>query len=95
MFLNLKNYMEDVVVAVYDDFARQHSEVCRCGQCRLDTIALALTNLRGLYAATTEGDVLTRISREDRQVRADALVAILDASRTVASQPRHNEVDGG
>ncbi|MGE5551945.1 MAG: late competence development ComFB family protein [Bacteroidota bacterium] len=87
--MRLKNYMEDVVVTVYEEFIRQHPEFCHCKQCRLDTIALALTHLRGLYAATEEGDVLTRVAREDRQIRADALVAIIEASRIVASRPQH------
>lgn len=87
--MQLRNYMEDVVVSVYDQYARDHGEACQCKQCRLDTIALALTHLRGLYAATTEGDVLTRISRDDRQVRADALIAIMEAARTVSARPQH------
>ena len=87
--MHLKNYMEDVVVTVYEEFIRQHQELCHCRQCQLDTIALALTHLRGLYAATAEGDVLTRVAREERQIRADALVAIIEAGRTVASRPQH------
>ncbi|MGE5598121.1 MAG: late competence development ComFB family protein [Bacteroidota bacterium] len=87
--IRLKNYMEDVVVDVYNGFAGQHPEICRCRQCRLDTIALALTRLRGLYAATAEGEILTRVNCEDRQIRADALVAVIEASRTVGERPKH------
>ena len=87
--MQLRNYMEDVVVAVYDEYAGEHGEICRCPQCRMDTIALALTKLRGMYAATPEGDVLKRISRDDRQVRADALIAVIAAIRTVFERPQH------
>ncbi len=87
--MQLRNYMEDVVVTVYDEYAGEHAELCRCPQCRMDTIALALTRLRGMYAATPEGDVLTRISRDDRQVRADALIAVIVAVRTVSERPQH------
>lgn len=85
----LKNYMEDVVMSVYDDYRRRHPEICQCEQCRLDVIALALTRLRGMYAATPEGEILTRVARDDRQVRADALIAVMEASRIVAEKPRH------
>ncbi|MGE5527875.1 MAG: late competence development ComFB family protein [Patescibacteria group bacterium] len=87
--MELKNYMEDVVIAVYNDFVGRHRHICQCKQCRLDTIALALTKLRGMYAATPEGEILTRVSRDDRQVRTDALVAIMEAARTVSSRPKH------
>ena len=87
--MELKNYMEDVVVSVYDDYANHHDDFCRCSQCRLDVIALALTRLRGMYAATPEGEILIRILRDDRQVRADALVAVMEAVRTVAERPNH------
>ena len=87
--MELKNYMEDVVVSVYDDYASHHDDFCHCSQCRLDAIALALTRLRGMYAATPEGEIFIRILRDDRQVRADALVAVMEAVRTVAERPNH------
>lgn len=85
----LKNYMEDVVVAVYDDYLHRHPEICQCEQCRLDVIALALTRLRGMYAASPEGEILTRVARDDRQIRADALIAVMEALRVVSGKPRH------
>ena len=87
--MQLKNYMEDVVISVYDGYAEKHREICQCPRCRMDSIALALTRLRGMYAGTPEGEVLTRISREDRQVRADALIAVLEAVATVSARPKH------
>lgn len=87
--MQLKNYMEDVVIAVYEKYVSEHPEVCRCQQCRLDIIALALTRLRGMYAATPEGDVLQRVLRDDRQVRADALIAIIESVGTVSNRPQH------
>lgn len=85
----LKNYMEDVVAAVYNDYIKGNPEICACEQCRRDVMALALTRLRGMYAGSHEGEVLTMISREDRQVRADAMIVVLEAVNTVAARPYH------
>lgn len=85
----LKNYMEDVVISIYEQYLGEHPELCRCKQCQLDILALALTKLRGLYAATPEGEVWTKISRDDRQIRADALIAVMEAVRMVSSRPQH------
>jgi len=85
----LKNYMEDVVAAVYNDYIKGKPEICACEQCGSDVMALALTKLRGLYAGSLQGEVLTKISREDRQVRADALIVIMQAVDTVTARPKH------
>lgn len=85
----MKNFMEDVVAAVYDEYARQHEDFCHCPQCRMDAMALALTKLRGMYAASREGEILTRITCDSRQIKADALVALMDALQVVADHPKH------
>ena len=87
--MQLKNYMEDVVVEVYDAYLGRHPELCHCERCRLDTIALALASLKGLYATTPEGEIFARIARDDRQIRADALMAVIKASEIVVAKPRH------
>ena len=87
--MQLKNYMEDVVVEVCDAYLAKHSELCRCERCRLDIIALALASLKGLYATSPEGEIFAKIARDDRQIRADALMAVIKASELVAAKPRH------
>ncbi|MCL6589206.1 MAG: late competence development ComFB family protein [Firmicutes bacterium] len=87
----LKNYMEDVVVEVYEEFVLSTPDFgyCKCERCRSDVIALALTNLRGRYAVSSEGEVWAKLSRDDRQVRADALVAVMGAIAKVSKRPNH------
>ncbi|TCL56492.1 competence protein ComFB [Hydrogenispora ethanolica] len=87
--MSLKNYMEDVVVEIFEEFHRQHPEFCACDRCRVDTVAIALSNLRGRYAVSPEGEVFAKLSREDRQVRADALRMIIEAAKQVSQQPHH------
>ncbi len=85
----MKNYMEDVVREVFVEFQRQYPEFCMCDRCQSDTIAIALSNLKGRYAVSPEGEVFAKLSREDRQVRADALLIIIEAAKQVAANPHH------
>ncbi|MGE5582317.1 MAG: late competence development ComFB family protein [Bacillota bacterium] len=87
--MTFKNYMEDVIVEVYNDYKKRHQTYCTCDRCMADTIAIALTKLRGKYAVSPEGEIFAKISRDDRQVRADALVVILEAIEQVGKQPNH------
>ena len=87
--MGFKNYMEDVVDKVFDEFLERTPGFCRCDRCRQDVLAIALTNLHGKYATSLEGEIFAKISREDRQVRADALVEIMDAARIVSEHPNH------
>lgn len=87
--MSFKNYMEDVVFQVYQEFKKKNPEFCSCERCSADTIAIALTKLRGKYAVSPEGEIFAKISREDRQVKADALVVIMEAAKLVAKQPNH------
>lgn len=86
-----KNYMEDVVFEVYEDFISKTPDFgfCKCPRCRDDVLALALTNLRGRYAVSPEGEVWAKVAKDDRQVRADALVAVMAALSQVSKQPKH------
>ncbi len=87
--MNFKNYMEDVVFEVYEEFIAKHPEYCNCERCRSDVIAIALRKLHGMYAVSREGEIFTKISREDRQIRADALIVIIEAVNRVAQSPNH------
>ncbi len=87
--MRFKNYMEDVVMEVYEEFEKYYPKFCNCERCKTDIIVLALTHLRGKYAASLEGEVLAKVARDDRQVRTDALVALMDAATVVTLHPKH------
>lgn len=87
--INFKNYMEDVVVDVYREFKKNYPQYCSCPRCSADTLVLALSKLKGRYAVSPEGEIFAKLSREDRQVRADALVMIIESAELVAKQPNH------
>lgn len=87
--MSFKNYMEDVIFEVYQDFLKKHPEFCQCERCQADTMVIALKKLKGLYAVSEEGAIFTNVSREERQVRADALIVLMEAARRVADNPNH------
>jgi competence protein ComFB len=83
--------MEDVVLEIYEEFTGTTPDFgyCKCPRCKADVIALALTNLRGRYAVSPEGEVWAKLAKDDRQVRADALVAVMAAISLVSKNPNH------
>jgi len=81
--------MEDVVTEVCKEFLKVNSEYCSCERCTADVIAIALTNLKGKYAVSLEGEIFTKVSCEERQVRADALIVVIEAAQLVSQQPNH------
>ncbi|HBF38955.1 MAG TPA: competence protein ComFB [Firmicutes bacterium] len=87
--MNFKNYMEDVIIEIYNDYKKHNLNYCTCERCMADTIAIALTKMKGKYAVSPEGEIFAKISRDDRQVRADALVVILEAIAQVGKRPNH------
>ncbi len=84
-----KNYMEDVVIEVLNEFLAKNPNYCGCDRCRADMIVVALSKLKGKYAVSPEGEVFAKLSREDRQVRADALLTIVEAVKLVSQNPHH------
>ncbi|NLZ44675.1 MAG: late competence development ComFB family protein [Clostridia bacterium] len=87
--MTMKNYMEDVVKEILRDLERVQPSHCLCERCRNDIIALALSNLKGKYATTPQGEILARVEQSDRQVRIDALLAVMQAIDIVREKPRH------
>ncbi len=91
--MSLKNYMEEVVVEIFQEVRGMHTDFCNCEKCNRDVIAYALSKLKGRYAVSPEGEIIARVEQSDRQVRADALLAVMEALETVSKQPRHSGSD--
>lgn len=78
-------------MSVYEEFKAKYPTYCSCERCKADTIAITLTKLKGRYAVSPEGEIFAKLSRDDRQVRADALMVLMEAAEIVAKQPNHNK----
>jgi competence protein ComFB len=91
----MKNLLEGAVKEVYDELRTRGgpqgaANFCGCPQCEEDVLAFALNHLRPRYAGgTREGVAVTSVDLQRDQTRAQLMVAVLDAMRRVASNPRH------
>lgn len=86
----MKNYMEDVIREVFTDLLKTNPDFCRCEKCKRDVMAIALSKIKGSYAVSPEGEIFARVEQTDRQVRTDALLAVMEAMRQVTARPRHS-----
>jgi len=87
--MGLKNYTEEVVLEVLNEIKGMHPNCCFCEKCTQDILAIALSRLKGKYAVTLEGEIFARVEQTDRQVRADALLAVMEGIEKVSKNPRH------
>ncbi|HBL36980.1 MAG TPA: competence protein ComFB [Firmicutes bacterium] len=88
--MSMRNYMEEVVGEVFEEVLRNNPDFCQCAKCKQDVVAIALSKIRGRYAVSPEGEILARVEQSDRQVRADALLAVMQGVKQVAAKPRHD-----
>lgn len=85
----MRNYMEEVISEVFEDVLKNNPDFCQCAKCKQDVVAIALSKIRGRYAVSPEGEILARVEQTDRQVRTDALLAVMQGVQQVAARPRH------
>jgi competence protein ComFB len=86
----MKNLLEGAVKEIYDELRSRDAAFCGCKQCEEDVLSLALNHLRPRYAGgTREGVAVTSVDLQRDQTRAELMVAVLDAMRRVANNPRH------
>ena len=86
--MELKNYMEDVVLDKLDEVLAQYPNCCRCDQCRRDIAILALNHLPPLYSSTEKGELFTRVKQTDFQNEVQVIQAIASAIEVVEKHPR-------
>ncbi|MBA2132011.1 late competence development ComFB family protein [Capillibacterium thermochitinicola] len=86
----MKNYMEDVVLEVLEEVLQVNPDFCRCPKCKQDVVLIALSKIKGRYASSPVGEIFARVEQSDRQVRTDALLAVMQALEQVAAYPRHD-----
>jgi len=86
----MKNALEEVVKSSHEQLLRSHPEFCTCEKCRDDVSTLALNHLRPRYVVGDPlGAAITRVLLEQDQAKTEVTVAVYDAMRRVAANPRH------
>jgi competence protein ComFB len=89
--MELRNYMEDVVKQVFEEYLQRDPSFCRCDRCRRDTVVMTLNQLRGKYVGSSEGEIRAAVNTADRQARTDAMLALIASVERVKAHPHHEE----
>lgn len=89
--MELKNYMEDIVRQVFREYLQKDPSFCRCPRCERDVVVLTLNQLRGKYVGSQEGEIRAAVAASERQSKADAMLAMLEATKKVKAHPHHQE----
>lgn len=88
--MQLKNYMEDLVMHQLDRIIARHEGICSCDKCKFDIAALALNYLPPRYIVTEKGETYTRIKSLEQQFNVDIMSAITLAISIVRGRPKHH-----
>ena len=87
----MKNALEEVVRSSHEQMLRTHAEYCSCEKCKDDVSTLALNHLRPRYVVGDPlGAAITRVLLEQDQAKTEITIAVFDAMRRVAGNPRHD-----
>lgn len=88
--MELKNFMEDLVMQQIDAIISTSSNVCSCEKCRYDIAAMALNILPARYVVTTKGETYTKIKAQEQQFVVDIITAITAGIDIVKNHPHHH-----
>lgn len=82
------NLLEGFVNREYHRLVREIPDFCKCAVCRDDVMVYALNRLKPHYVAQREGEIITSVSMESDQIRADVAIALMQGFRRVKASPR-------
>lgn len=84
----LRNLTEDIVISKLDSLITR-LDCCTCDLCRLDIASYALNRLPCKYVATTQGELLSKISLIDNEFNIRVTTEITKAVNVIKEHPRH------
>lgn len=87
--MELKNFMENLVMEKLDFVINANPKGCKCQRCRYDIAALTLNSLPTFYVVTAEGATYTKMNSLDQQFHVDIVAAITQAIEIVRNDPHH------
>ena len=87
--MELKNYMETIVLNYLDVVLAKDSNCFKCEQCRQDIIMLALNHLPPKYVSSDKGNVFTKLSLTELEKEVQVIEEIAKAVEIVSRNPRH------
>ncbi len=66
--------------------------LCPCPRCRIDVIALALSNLPPKYVVAKPDDLIPRLSMYEKRYNAAVVTQVMSACRKVLERPHHERL---
>ena len=87
--MELKNYMETIVLNYLDVVLAKYPNCCKCGRCRQDIIMLALNHSPPKYVSSDKGNVFTKLSLTELEKEVQVIEEIAKAVEIVSRNPRH------
>lgn len=82
------NVMQALVEDKADKYIRMFG-LCSCTRCRIDVIALALSNLPAKYVVAKPHDLIPRLSIYEQKYSAAVVTQVMSACRKVLERPHH------
>lgn len=83
------NMMQALVEAKADKYIRLFG-LCTCPRCRVDVIALSLTNLPAKYVVASSKDIAPLATVYEGKYNAAIVSQVMNACKRVMEHPRHN-----
>ncbi len=84
----LRNLTEDIVISKLDTLI-DRLDCCKCDLCRLDIASYTLNRLPSKYVATTQGELLSKISLIDNDFTIRVTTELTKAIQVIKEHPRH------
>ena len=82
----------NVTQALVEDKAEKYMKMfnmCTCNRCRIDVIALALSNLPAKYVVAKPKDMIPRLSMYESKYSAAVITQVMKACKKVIDLPHH------
>ena len=82
----------NVTQALVEDKADKYIKMfglCSCARCRIDVIALALSNLPAKYVVAKPHELIQRLSMYEQKYNAAVVTQVMSACRKVLDRPHH------
>lgn len=82
----------NVMQALVEDKADKYIKMfglCSCNRCRIDVVALALSNLPAKYVVAKPHELIPRLSMYEQKYSASVVTQVMSACRRVLDRPHH------
>ncbi len=89
--MELKNYMETLVLDQLDSVLAKYPDCCKCERCRQDIAILALNHLPPKYISSHKGSLYMKLSTMSMERSIQVVEQLAKAVEMVKKNPHHGE----